>query len=315
MATGLVNVASKVTSEGLLIVAEFLTWCTDATSEITSGGVDFVTEMATGLVNVATQVTTGGVTIVTNFGTWCTNAGTKIIEGAAAWLATISGWVDSIIGENGILTGWYNAVVALFGKLKNIKITWPEIPNPFAKVKGWYDTAMSYISKISGIGGDGGEDGVGEPEAPRVRVVTNLRKTSTGWAASGRRANATSWTGTARDLEDVSGRGAYMTQRAWDSLTPTQQESLSGVILGIATSAGAIVESFAKGGFVPYDMQADIHRGEFIVPAREVDEFMKGKKINIVNNYNFGTVYGVDELHKLLDRRDRELVRKLGALI
>ena len=329
MATGLVNVASKVTSKGLLIVAEFLTWCTDATSEITSGGVDFVTEMATGLTNVASKVTTGGVTIVTNFGTWCTNAGTKITEGAAAWLATISGWVDSIIGENGILTGWYNSVVALFGKLKDIKITWPDIPNPFARIKGWYDDAMSYISLIPGMGGDAGgvigEDGE-EPVTPtpppqRVPVITYIDYDADDeeWSISGRDANGNLWDGTAdkgymdrvlRSIPDF-----YITPAALTKLSSELQDDAKASLQGIATAQGQEVSQFAKGGFVPYDMQADIHRGEFIVPAREVDEFMKGKKINIVNNYTFGNVYGVDELQKLLDRRDRELVRKLGALV
>ena len=310
------DLKTKVSDWAKDVVSLITTWASDVLGVITGWVTDTIDAFKGWVRDLI------GGSILTD---WASDALKLFVNWAKDALGEITGWVaDSISAFTAwvsdtlsTITGWYNSVVALFGKLKDIKITWPEIPNPFAKVKGWYDTAMAYISKIPGMGGVSGEvpEAPEEPEAPRVRVVTNLRKTSTGWAASGRRANATSWTGTARDLEDVSGRGAYMTQRAWDSLTPTQQESLSGVILGIATSAGAIVESFAKGGFVPYDMQADIHRGEFIVPAREVDEFMKGKKINITNTYNFGTVYGVDELQKLLDRRDRELVRKLGALI
>ncbi len=75
---------------------------------------------------------------------------------------------------------------------------------------------------------------------------------------------------------------------------------------------GAI--KFQHGGPVTEDMNADIHKGEYVVPKKGALVMKDTNPGHVKITYNFGNVYGVNDLNQLLEKHDRDLYRKLVSL-
>lgn len=76
---------------------------------------------------------------------------------------------------------------------------------------------------------------------------------------------------------------------------------------------GAI--KFQHGGPVKEDVNADIHKGEWVVPKHGALVMTDSKPSHVKISYSFGNVYGVNDLEKLLQKHDRDLYRKLESLV
>ena len=76
---------------------------------------------------------------------------------------------------------------------------------------------------------------------------------------------------------------------------------------------GAI--KFQRGGPVDEDLNADLHRGEYVVPRKGALVMKDSNPGHVKITYNFGNVYGVNDLNQLLEKHDRDLYRKLVALV
>lgn len=76
---------------------------------------------------------------------------------------------------------------------------------------------------------------------------------------------------------------------------------------------GAI--KFQRGGPITKDLNADLHEGEYVVPKKGALVMTDSKPTHVKISYNFGNVYGVNDLEKLLDKHDRKLYRQLESLI
>ena len=79
----------------------------------------------------------------------------------------------------------------------------------------------------------------------------------------------------------------------------------------------ASAPSYKKGGPIPEDMNVDVHKGEYVVP--KAGALVMGgsspKDGHVQMTYNIGTVNGVDDLEKLLEKHDRDLYRRLVSLV
>ena len=79
----------------------------------------------------------------------------------------------------------------------------------------------------------------------------------------------------------------------------------------------ATAPSYEDGGPIPEDMNVDVHKGEYVVP--KAGALVMGgsspKDGHVQMTYNIGTVNGVDDLEKLLEKHDRDLYRRLVSLV
>lgn len=71
-----------------------------------------------------------------------------------------------------------------------------------------------------------------------------------------------------------------------------------------------------EGGKIVKTGEVTVHEGEFIIPKSGALVKTDGNsRMDINVTYNIGTVYGVDNLEKLLEKHDRVLYKKLMGLV
>ena len=330
--TGMVDTVAEVTSGGKDAVTETTTWTGDVADEIETGATPWETTTSDGMDDVAAAVETGGATATTNTTTWCGNVESAIGTGGTNWIskmstgmggvveAITSGGVSAVTGTKlwtaeagGVIDQWATDAAAAVADVAY------SIDALNAK---WAEQQTNYISDISDEPEPDKDNPLGIPE----HTITQITELEGGgwranWYTNGRQENMGS---TQDNLVDLIG-GMQVTQKVWGQMTPDQQYNLrqsgggpvhTGLDTDPAPPSGGRISGYAHGGLIPQDMVAQVHAGEFVVPKREVDEFLNGSRgMDITINYNIGTVYGVNDLQRLLDKHDKELVRKLGALV
>lgn len=64
-------------------------------------------------------------------------------------------------------------------------------------------------------------------------------------------------------------------------------------------------------------MIANLHGGEFVIPASGTPIMTNSQKepININITYNIEKITGIKDFERILKNHDRELMRKIGALV
>jgi hypothetical protein len=261
-------------------------------SEVLADAPNVVAEFTTMATDWVAEVTTGGDNAVTALATGIADMAAKVLETASTVVAEFTTMATNFVAaiQSGI-----DGVVALFATLKDITIKWPEIPNPFASVAGWAANAVATAQAAwAAIAGGGGSAGGGTRDQMwnssfYAGDVVTIRG----------RADRGEWT----IVSEGTKKGRVRIKKGNERIAEYTKDLI-------------LVPQLATGGYIGRDMLANLHEGEYVVPAADVKAAGGiGGGMSIVNHYSFGNVYGVDELQKLLDRRDRELVRKLGALI
>jgi hypothetical protein len=69
------------------------------------------------------------------------------------------------------------------------------------------------------------------------------------------------------------------------------------------------------GGFVAQDTGLNAHKGEWVIPTRGGPIMTSGKDMTLNMTYNIGGVVLGSELERLLEKHDKELFKKLRALV
>ena len=168
----------------------------------------------------------------------------------------------------------------------------------------------------------GGTPSGGTPPIPAGTIIRvgayNNHHGNTGW--SRRWANGNGNGGFEHDhilgsMNDAIG-GRHVLQSVFDALTEPQQQDFKNSHGGIVDdTTHEVTQQFATGGYVPYDMNADIHKGEYVIPARGAPVLSGGKDINLNITYNMGDIIGIDDLQSILGQHDQKLLSKLQSLI
>ncbi len=330
--SGMDTVAAAVTTGGETSTANTSTWCGNITAKIKSLVPGWGSETTSGMGTVSAAVTTGGATAVANTGTWCGNVALAIGAGGTSWISKMSAGMGGVV--EAVTSGGASAVTSTklwTADAGGVIDTWAaSAQSSVASVGRSIDDMNAKIAEQEREAGRISErDDNGEYNRSDEWVdVEGIIIESSGADESGASArgwNPTQdkkWEGGTTDtrldlLTGASGQGLWFTEYAWDQLTSAEQDALRESTKGLVSNdLKSVVEEFASGGFIPRDMYAKVHAGEFVVPKRSVDDFINGPRgVTINNHYNIGNVYGVDDLNRLLDEHDRKITRSLRMLI
>ena len=324
---GMGKIAAAVTTGGKTAVTNTGTWCSNVTSTIGTGGTNWISKMNTGMGGVVAAITSGGVSAVTS---------TKL------WTASAGGVIDNWAAEaQSSITAVGNSIDAMNRRLDEQQRERDRLEQEHAErdERQEVETPASGMIIISAGEGDDYKDAAARGVA----------------AGSGDPWSGRSQAGLQEVLSGISG-DLWFTESAWSGLSSEMQDELRSMVSGIVSddystitqdfrsgasgttdTSGETEDShiegepevrpdtdreavdtsgFAEGGYIPYDMTAKVHAGEFVVPRQSVDEFLGRARGTTVNNtYNIGNVYGVNDLNRLLAEHDRKLVRTLRGLV
>ena len=276
-----------------------------------------------------------------------------VLEVISGWITdakdAFSGWVDSIIGEDGILTGWFNDVLDLFGGLMNIEFSWPSIPNPFAGIDfcvyipDWFAKWLGICGEeqvvppspdppsctshgdCSSQGGDDGGGGCSSQDGDEDGCPTYTAPcTSQGGCSS--------YTPGCDGQPDAPGEDVCPTftplPEPDDPHCPTEgcgcdgksddggDDGCSGQVCNNKGGCPGQPD-YAHGGYIPKDSGVNLHAGEFVIPAKGTPVLTSGGRgcDNFSINYKIDKIVGIDDFERRMNQRDRELLRKIRALV
>lgn len=99
---------------------------------------------------------------------------------------------------------------------------------------------------------------------------------------------------------------------AASSAVSAATSAVSSAASAVSGALSGVLGSYQTGGYVQETGLAYLHRGEYVVPKKE----QRSNLVTVENvTYFNAPIYGVDDLNRLLDDHDRELLKKIRMAI
>jgi len=186
--------------------------------------------------------------------------------------------------------------------------------------------------------GSGGSSKVKESGPHASEWVTSVSGSGSSWNANWNDNGKVEYFGASNTLYSLIA-GMYVSESVWNSLNDAQKKGLikhgrgpvssTGAILPITETGDIIKEpelvltngpdippedmQFKKGGEVPETGIALVHEGEWVIPTKGGPVMTGGKDITLNMTYNISGAG--DDLNNILEKHDRDLLRKLKMLV
>ena len=208
--------------------------------------------------------------------------GSILPDWARATTELFSNWASDAVA---IFTGWFDDVVALFARLISIEFAWPTIPNPFKDID-FCKYIPEWVKKAMGICGES------KPE-PHEKAAPHEKT----------------------DPHDKHGKSHSKGHEKTPHVKAHDKHDKDHS-KGYIKTPHVKVASYHTGGSVTDDGPAELQKGEWVVPKG--GQLIRGggtDKPHVKVIYNIGPVYGVADLEELLRKHDRDLYKKLKAMI